>query len=107
MEKPGRKTVQEPWVGKFNSFLRSKKIRGRVEQINFTHPEWSQVLVHNLAKYADGLADDNKARFKSKDDPDYKELLNILEEARAALYALPRMDMPGGQPSCEVSRSCQ
>lgn len=62
------------------------------------HPEWSRILTRNLAKSAGGTADDKKARFKSRSDPAYKELLGVLTEARKALLATPRIDMPGARP---------
>ncbi|HUT37201.1 MAG TPA: family 16 glycoside hydrolase [Planctomycetota bacterium] len=74
--------------------------RGRIANvahtdINLTHPEWSRVLVKNLAKSAGGLADDAKAAFKSKDDPSYQAILKAIEGGKAALLAKPRIDMPG------------
>ena len=66
--------------------------------INLTHPEYSQVLVRNLAKSGGGLAEGEKALFLSKDDPPYKAALAAITEASDALAAKPRMDMPGGKP---------
>jgi hypothetical protein len=66
--------------------------------INFTHPEQSPILYRNLAKSAGGQAADNKAVFVSKNSLAYKELLRILQEAKAALNAVPRIDMAGAVP---------
>ena len=66
--------------------------------INLSHPEWSRVLVRNLARSAGGLADDAKAAFKTKDDPRYQAILKAVEQGKLALLAKPRMDMPGAVP---------
>jgi hypothetical protein len=99
----------EPWVAKYNAFAKkhgksippiqmggNNKWAAR-SRINLSKPEWSPVILNNLAKKAGGRADDNKSFFKSKEDPKYKELMAILTEAKAALYRLPRMDMEGGK----------
>jgi len=70
----------------------------RHTDINLTHPEWSRVLVKNLAKSAGGLADDAKAVFKSKGEPRFQAILKAIEGGKAALLAKPRMDMPGAVP---------
>ena len=102
--------VYEPWVEKYNSFVKQHKIEGAEivhsgdngftprSRVNLTHPQWSPVLVSNLAQKAGGLADDATALFKSTDDATYKEFLNILQDARNAFQATPRIDMPGAKP---------
>jgi hypothetical protein len=94
-----------PWVGKFNNALNAQaKIRklraprARERDINLTHPEYSQVLIANLAKSGGGLAEDDKALFESRDNAQYQAALTAITEARDALYAKPRMDMKGGKP---------
>ncbi len=106
----GRLIQVEPWIAEYNAFwdhLGMPKARIVIGgsnkfsprgQINLTHPEWSPILINNLAESADGLADDRKALFKSKDDPEYERLLGILQKAKQALDATPRMDMPGAKP---------
>lgn len=112
-----------PW---FAAFLRAyqealdgepgevqESLRGRIAgikhaDINLTHPEWSRVLVKNLAKSAGGLAPDSTAVFKSKHDPRYQAVLKAIEGGKAALLAKPRMDMPGAVPiaqQCDFGRT--
>jgi len=96
----------EPWVSRFNKFAArfpkqikaisaggSNKFseRGR---INLTRPEYSPLLLRNLARSAGGWADEDKALFVSSKAADYRQLLGILQEARRALDATPRIDMP-------------
>ena len=100
---PGRvirgRPVAQPWVAKYNALLGRLRLPNRgPNPVNLTHPEWSRILIRNLAKSAGGTADDKKARFKSKNDPGYRELLGVLTEAGKALLATPRIDMPGARP---------
>ena len=98
--KHGRRIEPEPWFQDFMKMYR-KVVRKRGPghtDINLTHPEWSRVLVHNLAKSAGGLADDRKAAFKSKTDPNYVAMLASIEAGKKALLARPRVDMPGAKP---------
>ncbi len=67
-------------------------------QINLTHPEWSAVLLGNLATAAGGRAVDAEAVFKSTADADYTTLLAAIQEGARLLVELPRMDMPGAKP---------
>jgi len=46
---------------------------------------------------AGGAAEDSKARFKSARDGDYQAILEVLQEAKAALLAHLRIDMPGAK----------
>ena len=96
------------WVEKFNDFAsrsedRVRKIYlgggnrfGDRGLINLTRPESSPVLLDLLSRSAGGRANEKDAYFRDRNDPRYRELLAILEEAKAGLYALPRMDMVGG-----------
>ena len=102
--------VYEPWVEKYNTFVKRHGIEGAEiihsggngftprGRVNLTHPEWSPVLVSNLAQKAGGLAGDATALFKSTDDAAYKEFLGILQDAKEAFHATPRIDMPGAKP---------
>ncbi len=102
--------VSEPWVEKYNAFVKQHGIQDAEilrsgnnrftprSRVNLTHPEWSPVLVSHLAQKAGGLADDAKAVFKSTDDESYRELLGILQDAKKAFKATPRIDMPGAEP---------
>ncbi len=102
-----RLTEYLPCVERYNDFasrsggpIRKIYFGNRVRDrglINLTRPEWSPVLLDNLARSAGGRADDKKAYFRDKSDPRYRELLAILEEAKAGLSKLPRMDMVGGK----------
>lgn len=102
-----RLTEPLPWVEKYNNF--AARSGGRVPiilfrsqvrergMINLTRPEWSPVLLDLLPQSAGGRASEKNAWFRNQDDPRYRELRAILEEAKAGLYELPRMDMPGGR----------
>ena len=72
-----------------------------------TEPELNPFLVAPLAKSAGGSGRCGKPVFPDKDDPDYQAILAAFAQAQAMLAATPRIDMPGGQPSSSVSRSCQ
>lgn len=107
----GRQTPQvQPWVADYLRFWEKqgpvgdkyailfKGIPSRPSEINLTHPAWSPVLRDNLAASAGGRAADGDSLFSSADDPSYRELLGILEQARDALEATPRIDMPSAAP---------
>ena len=97
-----------PWFSTVLDVLRTKKLRyagiekyghggaGHLDQVkvNLTHPEWSRLLLENLAKSAGGLAEEDGAAFASTDDPEYRRLLGAIEEGKRCLYAKPRVDMP-------------
>ena len=78
--------------------LRELKLRASDGDVNLTRPKHSRLLRTNLARSAGGLAEDGKARFKSTADPAYRQLITAIESARTALYAKPRVDMPGAKP---------
>jgi hypothetical protein len=98
-----------PWVARYNAL--AARSGGRVPKIgpggsnrfrtrgliNLTRPESSPVLLDLLSRTAGGRADERTATFPSRDDARYRERLGILEEAKAGLDALPRMDMAGGE----------
>ncbi len=98
-----------PWVEKFNNF--ASRSEGRVRKIylggsnrfgdsgliNLTHPQSSPVLLDLLSRSAGGRAHEKEAYFRDKDDARYRALLSILEQAKAGLDALPRIDMDGGK----------
>ncbi len=75
-----------------------KPYAGSHLEINLTHPEWSRILLDHLAKSAEGTAPDDKALFKTQDDPNYQTILHAIEEGKRLLEATPRMDMPGAVP---------
>ena len=63
-------------------------------KINLCRPQYSHLLLENLAECAGGWAKDDQAIFKTKDDPDYKRLLAAIQIGAETLSRLPRMDMP-------------
>jgi len=79
----------------------------RREWVRITEPELNRFLVAPLAKSAGGSERCGKPVFKDKNDPDYQAILATFEPVTEMLEQRPRMDMPGGEASCEVSRSCQ
>ena len=96
-----------PWMQKIEAVTRRMQFRPdrprkRVwdapiphTYINLTHPQWSRLLVENLAKSAGGTAADEQAVFETTSDPDYQAILSAIEEGRRLLEEKPRMDMPG------------
>jgi len=79
----------------------------RREWVRITEPELNPFLVAPLAKSAGGSQKCGKAVFESKDDADYRAILNTFRPNEAMLRQRPRMDMPGAVPSDTVSRFCQ
>ena len=75
---------------------------------NLSHPEKSLYLKAPLAKEAGGLGlctnAVGKAVFASVEDPDYRKLLAMVEDAKAMLEADPRFDMPKFCPNPEYLR---
>jgi len=86
-----------PWVARLRKICAEKKIRIDARNLNFTNPQWTPDFVKLLAKSAGGGAENDKARFKSTKDSDYQAILEVLKEAKAALLAYPRIDMPGAK----------
>ncbi len=116
--RPGsRDTVAgETWFNDVNRVYKSKCapchgrdfFKGRsgyhMTWINLTHPEWSRVLAAPLAKSAGGLqlckakGGKQPVTFSNKSDPSYQTMLKAIQAGKKALYANPRMDMPGAKP---------
>ena len=97
--RPGTPGSRDAWAGtEVPGALRQLKLRASDGDANLTHSAHSRLLRANLARSAGGLAEDGKARFKSTSDPAYRQLLGAIEGARTALYAKPRVDMPGAEP---------
>ena len=75
---------------------------------NLTRPEKSLYLKAPLAKEAGGLGlctnAQGKAVFASTDDPGYKTLLALVEDAKSILDSDPRFDMPKFCPNPEYLR---
>jgi hypothetical protein len=105
-------TTPLPWFAQVLEVRRSRGLRapgvedygssvaGHLDEtkINLTHPEWSALLLENLAQSAGGQEADSKAIFKTADDPDYAKLLAAIQQGARRLRETPRMDMPGGKP---------
>ncbi len=72
-----------------------------------TNPQFNSFLLAPLAKTAGGTERCGKPIFENTDDLDYQAILTTFEPVLKLLAATPRLDMPGGMPSCEVNRSCQ
>lgn len=107
----------EPWLEKFKNAYDNhcSSCHGEVEVqgekawswkqnmnfwINLTRPEFSRVLNAHLSSVAGGMgivADKKNIKFEIKDtdDPVYLEMLEAINEGKAALEKRPRMDMPG------------
>jgi len=79
----------------------------RREWIRITEPELNPFLVAPLAKSAGGSEKCGKAIFPDKNDPDYQKILAAFKPVEETLKKIPRMDMPGAEPSGTVSRCCQ
>ncbi len=75
---------------------------------NLTRPEKSLYLKAALAKEAGGLGfctnGVGKAVFATTDDPDYRKLLAMIQDAKSMLDADPRFDMPTFCPNPEYLR---
>ncbi len=88
-----------PWFKAFTEAYAAAGLPGEAKNvghraINLTHPEYSGVLVKHLAQSAGGKAAEEKALFKSTDDPNYQQLLTAIHQGKDALLAKPRVDMP-------------
>jgi len=79
----------------------------RREWVRITEPELNPFLIAPLAKTAGGSQKCGQAVFADKNDPDYQAVLATFKPVEEMLRRVPRMDMPGAEPSCDVSRSCQ
>jgi hypothetical protein len=72
-----------------------------------TNPQLNGFLLAPLAKSAGGTERCGRPVFADANDPDYQAILATFSPILDLLAKTPRMDMPGGEPSCEVNRSCQ
>jgi hypothetical protein len=79
----------------------------RREWTRITSPELNSFLLAPLPREAGGTGQCGQAVFRDKDDPDYQAILATFAPVTQLLAEKPRMDMPGGEASCEVNRSCQ
>ncbi len=94
----------------------------RRQWMRITRPELNPFLVAPLAQTgqasvsagagqvsvpAGGSHRCSRPVFATRDDPDYQAILATFEPVQKMLEARPRMDMPGAEASCEVSRRCQ
>lgn len=70
--------------------------------LNYTHPEWSGLLLDNLSESAGGHAPAATAIFPNREDADYQRLLEAIRQGAEALRAKPRMDLPGAVPIPQV-----
>ncbi len=88
------------WIPDMND-PRLKKTH-RYLLFNISRPEKSLFLRAPLAKEAGGLGlkmtKDGKPVFASKDDPDYKLILAMIEDGKKVLDTVKRFDMPGFRP---------
>ncbi len=97
----------EPWFAEFKKTFESgcsSCHSVKPDWINLTHSEYSRVLNAHLSKEAGGYGltktkDGKKPPvFAGTDDAVYQALLKAIEGGRDALYARPRVDMPGARP---------
>jgi len=72
-----------------------------------TEPELNAFLLAPLPRDAGGSGKCGKAVFADTKDADYLAILATFKPIQDEIFAVPRMDMPGGKPSEKVSRSCQ
>jgi hypothetical protein len=79
----------------------------RREWTRITNPQLNPFLLAPLARAAGGTQRCSRSVFADTSDPDYQALLATFAPVLELLAKTPRMDMPGGQASCDVNRSCQ
>lgn len=94
----GRAHTHE-WVARLKEVVAHEKLQ-RFDGdglINFTHPEHSPWLTQYLAKKEGGTANDDSAKFKSKNDPVYRELFGILQQAKQKVDENPPIEAPGSK----------
>jgi hypothetical protein len=72
--------------------------------VRITSPELNPFLSAPLAREAGGRGACRPAVYLSKEDPDYRSILDLFEPLRKSLESRPRMDMPGGKAAL-VSKS--
>jgi hypothetical protein len=90
-----RKPKAQEWTKVVTVFLARHRQQMTSASINFTRPEFSRILMRNLAKSAGGWAENRKAIFNDRNDPEYRTVLEALERAAESVRKYPRMDMPG------------
>jgi hypothetical protein len=76
----------------------------RREWTRVTEPQYNDFLLAPLAKAAGGRATCGKGVFETKDDPDYKAILDTFGPVVDMLIKKPRMDMLGARPAPDVCR---
>jgi len=65
-------------------------------------PEENSFLLAPLAKTAGGTGACGQSIFRSKDDPDYRRIVDTFDEIKQLIDGRPRMDMPGATSSCDL-----
>ena len=71
--------------------------------LNFTRPAMSPLLLAPLARSSGGWESCGPV-FKSTDDPDYQQLLALIQQGKAELDAVPRYGTPGFRPNWQYIR---
>lgn len=79
----------------------------RKEWTRVTNPELNSFLAAPLARKAGGAGKCGEEVFASREDPDYRALLDTFQPIETLLARVPRMDMPGAQPAPDVCRDTQ
>jgi hypothetical protein len=74
------------------------RTQGR-QRVRIENPHLNAFLLAPLAKSAGGTETCGKAVFASKQDPDYRAVLETFTVSTAILKETPRMDMPGARPA--------
>ncbi len=92
--------VKAPWQQELDAVCGKVKLKSTrlVDELNFTNPQRTPAILKLLARSAGGTGPDDRARFKSKDDPVYIELAAVLDKIKAGVERHPRIDMPGAVP---------
>jgi hypothetical protein len=76
----------------------------RREWTRITEPEYNDFVMAPLTTAAGGWGTCGDTVFASKDDADYRAILDTFAPLTAMLHQRPRMDMPGGQAAATVCR---
>jgi hypothetical protein len=79
----------------------------RRQWTRITEPRLNEFLLAPLDREAGGTQRCGRAVFRDTNDPDYRAILATFGPVLDLLARTPRIDMPGGEPSCDVNRSCQ
>jgi hypothetical protein len=91
----GKRTIRAPGIVKYYTGNNTWSLDQVL--INYTHPEWSGLLLDNLGEQSGGRAPADAVVFPSRADPDYQRLLKAIQQGAEALRTRPRMDMPGAK----------